>query len=143
MSLTTNERRTGELFGPLWAQLTDQQYKESVALFSARFTANGFGLGWFAGKDCLDVGTGSGRYALAMAMHGANVTGCDISQSGLAVARERTKGIPNLKFQFGSALDLPFPDASFDFVCCAGVLHHTPSIDLAIQPTGYTAPAVK
>jgi len=122
------ERETGELFGALWSKLTDDQYRDSVNLFRARFEINGFDLGWFRGKQCLDAGTGSGRYAVAMAMHGARVTACDISESGLEVARHRSEGVPNLNYMFGSVLDLPFANASFDFVCCAGVLHHTPSI---------------
>ena len=122
------ERETGKLFGSLWGRLTDEQYRESVNLFRSRFEINGFNLDWFKGKNCLDAGTGSGRYAVAMAMHGARVTACDISDAGLEIARVRSEGVPNLTFKPGSVLDLPFPDATFDFVCCAGVLHHTPSI---------------
>jgi SAM-dependent methyltransferase len=124
-----SEKTTGELFGSLWEKLDDAQYKESVELFTKRFQANGFDLGWFKGKTCLDAGCGSGRYGVAMALHGAAaVTGCDISDNGLATARERAVSIRNLTFKKGSVLDLPFADAGFDFVCCAGVLHHTPSI---------------
>jgi SAM-dependent methyltransferase len=124
---------TGELFGQLWPRLSDEQYRESVELFRARFLANGFDLSWFSGKKCLDAGTGSGRYAVAMAMHGARVVGCDVSESGLATARERAKLIPGLTFARASVLNLPFPDASFDFICCAGVLHHTPSIERGLD----------
>lgn len=124
-----SEKTTGELFGSLWHRLDDAQYRESVELFTRRFRANGFDLGWFKGKKCLDAGCGSGRYGVAMALHGAaEVIGCDISDNGLATARERAASVPNLSFRKGSVLDLPFADASFDFVCCAGVLHHTPSI---------------
>lgn len=65
------EEKTGKLFGGLWHALSDEQYRESVELFRKRFVANGFDLGWFAGKTCLDAGCGSGRYGVAMAMHGA------------------------------------------------------------------------
>lgn len=126
--MTNVETRTGELFGSLWHRLSDAQYQESVDLFRRRFEANGFDLAWFRGKRCLDAGTGSGRYAVAMAIAGGDVVGCDVSTSGLATARARAQGVPNLSFVEGSVLDLPFPDAAFDFVCCAGVLHHTPSI---------------
>lgn len=78
------EQQTGELFGSLWHRLTDEQYQESVDLFRKRFEANDFDLAWFEGKKCLDAGTGSGRYAVAMAMHGASeVIGVDVSTSGL------------------------------------------------------------
>ena len=128
------EQETSELFGSLWHRLTDEQYRESVVLFTKRFQANGFDLGWFRGKKCLDAGCGSARYAVAMAMHGASeVVGCDISESGLATARQRTAQFDNIRFEQGSVLDLPFAEASFDFVCCAGVLHHTPSIEIGLD----------
>lgn len=124
----TIEKTTGELFGSLWEKLSGQQYRESIDLFRKRFEVNGFDLSFFEGKKCLDAGTGSGRYAVAMAMHGAEVIGCDVSISGLETARQRAASIPSLSFVEGSVHDLPFPEGSFDFVCCAGVLHHTTSI---------------
>lgn len=128
------EQQTGELFGSLWHRLTDEQYQESVDLFRKRFEANDFDLAWFEGKKCLDAGTGSGRYAVAMAMHGASeVIGVDVSTSGLDTARKRSAGITNLSFLEASVHNLPFPDASFDFVCCAGVLHHTTSISRGLD----------
>lgn len=128
-----SEKQTGELFGPLWGRLSDDEYRQSVELFANRFAANGFDLSWFRGKTCLDAGTGSGRYAVAMALQGANVVGCDISVSGIETARQRAKDVDNVAFQHGSVLDLPFADQSFDFVCCAGVLHHTPSISRGLD----------
>ena len=128
------EERTGELFGGLWRALSDDQYRESVELFRKRFIANGFDLAWFADKTCLDAGCGSGRYAVAMAMHGAaNVVGCDVSVSGLETARQRASDVPNVSFRHASVLDLPFDDETFDFTCCAGVLHHTRSIEKGIK----------
>lgn len=117
------EKETGELFGALWKPFDDESFEFSVGLFRKRFTANGFDLNWFKGKDCLDVGCGGGRYCIAMAREGANsVTGVDIGKAGLEDARERAKDYPNLKFQEASVLDLPFEDNSFDFVFCSGIL---------------------
>jgi SAM-dependent methyltransferase len=98
-----------------------------------RFELNGFDLASFAGKRCLDIGTGSGRYALMMAAHGGIVSACDVSEAGLETARERTKGIASIDFRHASALALPYADNEFDFVCCAGVLHHTPSIERGLD----------
>ena len=36
----------------------------------------------------------------------------------------------------GSVLDIPFPDASFDFVICSGVIHHTPVPETVIRELG-------
>jgi SAM-dependent methyltransferase len=38
-----------------------------------------------------------------------------------------------VSFKQASALELPFPDAEFDFVCCSGVLHHTRSVEKGLQ----------
>ncbi|MBM79688.1 MAG: hypothetical protein CMJ78_03720 [Planctomycetaceae bacterium] len=118
--------QTGELFGDLWHRYDEKLFRESVELFSMRFRANGFDLDWFQGKRCLDAGCGGGRYSIAMALLGAEqVTGADISSSGLEDARQRAASIPNVDFAEASVLDLPFGDETFDFVCCSGVLHHT------------------
>ena len=139
------ETRTGELFGDLWHHLDDEQFEQSVALFASRFEANGFDLSWFEGKKCLDVGCGGGRYSIAMGRLGAGqVVGCDISDDGLADARVRTGGLPDVSFEKASALDLPFADGSFDFVFSSGVLHHTTDPDRGLdeltrvlRPGGY------
>ncbi|MDP6781810.1 MAG: class I SAM-dependent methyltransferase, partial [Alphaproteobacteria bacterium] len=79
-------------------------------------------------------GCGGGRYTIAMSRLGAGqVTGCDISDDGLADARLRADGVSNVSFKKASALDLPFEDESFDFVCCSGVLHHTEDPDKGLD----------
>ncbi len=123
----TVRSETASLFGDLWHRYDDRQFEESVDLFGRRFEANGFDLSWFDGKRCLDVGCGGGRFVVAMARLGADlVVGCDISTSGLADARRRAGGEAPARFLAASALELPYRAASFDFVCCSGVLHHTP-----------------
>lgn len=117
---------TGRLFGDLWHRYDDELFEESVALFAQRFEANGFDLSWFREKRCLDAGCGGGRYSIAMGRLGAaKVIGCDVSAEGIKDCRRRAKGVPTVSFDEASVLDLPFEDASFDFVCSSGVLHHT------------------
>lgn len=126
------ESQTGDLFGSLWSSLSDDQYRDSVDLFTKRAMANQFDLDWLKGKDCLDAGCGSGRYSVALALHGvASVTAVDISDSGLKEASRRAKDFPQISFQQASVLDLPFDDATFDFVWSAGVIHHTLDFDRA------------
>ncbi len=128
------ESRTGRLFGDLWHHLDEDQFEESSALFASRFEANGFDLSWFKGKQCLDVGCGGGCYTIAMGRLGADqVVWCDLSEEGLADARARMAGMANVAFERASALDLPFDDGSFDFVCCSGVLHHTTDADRGLD----------
>jgi len=73
----------------------------------------------------LDAGCGSGRLALLMAGRAGYVTGLDISEDMLALARRRHSAttLDNATWVHGSILSLPFDSASFDFVASVFVLH--------------------
>jgi ubiquinone/menaquinone biosynthesis C-methylase UbiE len=85
-----------------------------------------------AGERVLDVGCGSGVVTREIAERvgaGGRVVGLDPSPALLAVARELAQeaGIGDrVEFREGSALQLPFPDGSFDAVLCVTVLSHVP-----------------
>jgi SAM-dependent methyltransferase len=84
----------------------------------------------------LDVGCGSGvpsSYFLeTRAWTGeAMWVGVDIS-AAIDVAQERLGHITNTHFVQADALQLPFPDRSFDTIFSEGVLHHTPSTRRAL-----------
>jgi demethylmenaquinone methyltransferase/2-methoxy-6-polyprenyl-1,4-benzoquinol methylase len=70
------------------------------------------------GMRILDVATGTGMVAFALAASGAEVVGIDQSKDMLAVARAKLQRIPaladRLSFLDGQAEALPFPDAEFD-----------------------------
>jgi SAM-dependent methyltransferase len=79
------------------------------------------------GRTVLDVGTGTGRAAIALARRGAIVTGVDASNEMLAVARARAADARvDVSFIAGDAHGLAFDDRSFDAVVCLRVLMHTP-----------------
>jgi len=79
------------------------------------------------GRSVLDVGTGTGRGAIALARRGAIVTGVDASAEMLDVARKRaTEAGVAVTFSREDAHRLPFDDQSFDAVLCLRVLMHTP-----------------
>jgi SAM-dependent methyltransferase len=84
-------------------------------------------LGEVAGLTVLDVGTGTGRAALALARRGATVTGVDASDEMLRVARERAvqNGVV-VTFERGDAHHLPFGDRTFHAAVSLRVLMHTP-----------------
>ena len=79
------------------------------------------------GRRVLDVGTGTGRAAIALARRGAIVTGVDASAEMLQVAARRaTDAGVTVAFARGDAHHLDFADRSFDAVVCLRVLMHTP-----------------
>jgi demethylmenaquinone methyltransferase/2-methoxy-6-polyprenyl-1,4-benzoquinol methylase len=70
------------------------------------------------GMRILDVATGTGMVAFALAERGAEVVGLDQSEAMLGGARarlERTPGLADrLTFILGEAEALPYPDGAFD-----------------------------
>lgn len=86
-----------------------------------------------AGQRVLDVGTGTGRGAIALAARGADVTGVDASAEMLAVARRRAAAAGvQVHFIQGDAHGLAYPDQSFDAAVCLRVLMHTPDWRLSL-----------
>ena len=75
-----------------------------------------------SGNRALDLCCGTGDLALALARRGADVTGLDFSPAMLEIAEARNKirdpksETRNPIFMPGDALQIPFPDASFDIV---------------------------
>jgi demethylmenaquinone methyltransferase/2-methoxy-6-polyprenyl-1,4-benzoquinol methylase len=66
------------------------------------------------GSRALDVATGTGDLAVELARRvtpGGEVVGSDFSQQMLVHARRKAPGIA---FEWGNALELTYPDASFD-----------------------------
>lgn len=66
--------------------------------------------------NVLDVACGTGDMAVSLVERGCTVTGVDISEEMLAIARQKA---PMVTFMIADAEHLPFPDASFDAVTCA------------------------
>ena len=54
----------------------------------------------------LEVGAGTGRYSIALAKEGMNVTAVELVESNLAVLKENSKGIENITSFQGDATDL-------------------------------------
>ena len=113
------------LYATLFKSYSSEQFKESSQLFYDRHRRWGFAPTWFRGKKCLDAGCGGGRYTKALKDLGADVYAFDVDGEVAKVAMERT-GIPVL---VASATHIPFPDETFDYVICMGVLNHVDDPD--------------
>lgn len=72
-------------------------------------------------KKILDVGAGTGRVSLPLALAGAQVTALDVSEKILEVLKRKNKKIATV---VGEAENLPFENESFDIVTAAFLVVH-------------------
>lgn len=74
----------------------------------------------------LDVATGAGHMALAFSPYVAHIIASDITEEMLTEARALADkgGHSNVETAVARAERLPFPDQTFDFVCCRLAAHH-------------------
>ena len=73
----------------------------------------------------LEVGAGTGRYSIALAKEGMDVTAVELVEGNLAVLRENSKGMENLRSFQGDADELSrFADNAFDAALLLGPMYH-------------------
>lgn len=75
----------------------------------------------------LDLGCGTGTLTLLIKQTQplSEVTGIDIDSRILSIAKQKAeKAKANIKFDFGTATSLPYPDKSFDRVISSLMFHH-------------------
>ena len=87
------------------------------------------------GDLALDVATGTGNTALALAPYVRRVVGLDVTREMLDVARRITKerNIVNADWVLGDAARLPFQDDTFDLYTVRAALHHVGDIDECLR----------
>lgn len=94
-------------------------------------------------SQVLEIGAGTGRYSVALAREGMDVTAVELLEHNLAALRENSRGIENLRAYQGDAVDLScFPDDSYDVTLVLGPMYHlyeecdiNKAIDEAIRVT--------
>jgi ubiquinone/menaquinone biosynthesis C-methylase UbiE len=116
-----DENRVAKSFA---SQLRAEENPEFVESLCSR-------IGDLAGARVLEIGSGSGWRAMALARAGATVTGLELLESGVRAAELRAHRHPNLavEFQQGRAESLPFEDRRFDAVLSFQVIEHVEDID--------------
>ncbi|PWT26982.1 GNAT family N-acetyltransferase [Butyrivibrio fibrisolvens] len=81
----------------------------------------------FANKNSkvLEIGAGTGRYSIALAKEGMNVTAVELVEKNLEVLRTHSKELPNLHSIQGDATDLrALASNTFDVTLVLGPLYH-------------------
>jgi SAM-dependent methyltransferase len=117
-------------FHDQWASAIDPRQVPVLETFNAstspeaRWLANS--MGGLAGKRVLELGSGAGEGAVYFALQGARVTATDLSP-GMVDVIDRVAALHGVTVEtkICSAEDLSaFPEASFDVVYAANLLHH-------------------
>ena len=84
----------------------------------------------------LDVCCGTADWTIALAEAvGANgkVVGIDFSESMLKVGEDKVRHLKQVKLVHGNAMDLPFPNDTFDYVTIGFGLRNVPDIDQVLR----------
>ena len=140
-ALSKDEQQVKEGFNIAYQHYRDSRYLHFTPALVDQWLENvNLPKGYFQGKLVLDAGCGSGRWTYAMALLGATVVAVDLTDSGVAAAHAATSAMDNVVVVQASLFQLPFRQASFDFVVSWGVMHHTPNTKAAFDRV---APMVK
>jgi len=81
------------------------------------------------GAKCLDVCCGTADWTLSLADQvgpSGEVIGLDFSENMLQIGKQKTVNYSNIKLIHGNAMELPFPENSFDFVTIGFGLRNVP-----------------
>lgn len=87
------------------------------------------------GDVALDIATGAGHTALALAPHVAELVAYDMTPEMLLQTENNAlaRGLTNVVTRKGLAEELPFPDATFDIVTVRHAPHHFADVPLALR----------
>lgn len=132
---TLNKERQ---FHDAWASTIDvdgirvRDYFEACTAPENRFILRQ--LGEVRGKRLLDLGCGAGENSVYFGMKGAKCVATDYSPGMVEVALKlaEANGVKVEGFT-ANAMELDFPDESFDIVYASNLLHHLPEPKLAIR----------
>lgn len=133
----------------MYNELADSWWDENGSLHLLKVMVNPWRVPYFANAmskhfnpslsqvRLLDIGCGGGVLAEEFAKLGCQVTGIDISNESLAIARAhaQTDGL-SIDYQNGSATQLPFNGGSFEVISCCDALEHIPEWKQVIAEAG-------
>lgn len=123
-------RRQFDLLAPVWDTMRSPD--AFSPLEAALATVDG------PAEAALDVGTGTGAAALAIAERfpGARVVGVDIAPEMVERARQKARDNGKLSFEVADASALPYDDSSFDLVTAANMIPFFDELARVVRSSG-------
>jgi ubiquinone/menaquinone biosynthesis C-methylase UbiE len=110
-------------------------YPEAVRFYQMAFDFIAGALGVMPGDTVLDAGCGPARHSMHFAARNVRCVAIDRSEAVLDEARQRVRAArldDRIEFRREDLTSLTFPDGTFAFAFCWGVLMHVPDIDKAV-----------
>jgi ubiquinone/menaquinone biosynthesis C-methylase UbiE len=83
------------------------------------------------GKKLLEVGCGTGHWSQFFSEYGFEVTGVDVSERMIDIAK--SKNIPNASFQLADGHSLPFADETFDVTAAITTLEFVSDAEVVVR----------
>lgn len=130
--------RKEQEFHDRWASIIDvdgirvADYFEACTAPENRFILKQ--LGDMQGKTLLDLGCGAGENSVYFAMQGANCVASDYSPGMVDVALKLAeRNQVQIQGKVINAMDIDYPDHTFDIVYASNLLHHIPHPEVTIQ----------
>jgi SAM-dependent methyltransferase len=122
-------------FGFQWNifnQTQVDEFNKSNISFDRFYDSTNWTNDQLVGKNVLEVGSGSGRFTQILLETKAILYSLDYSTAVEANAKNNSK-YSNLFLCQASVYQLPFEKNFFDFICCLGVIQHTPDVELSFS----------
>lgn len=124
-------------------QLVQSRFGAAAADYvTSKVHASGPDLAWLVEaaaltgtERVLDVATGGGHTAFALAPGAREVVALDLTQPMLEVAQKEAtaRQLTNIQYLAGDAQNIPCESESFDVVACRQAPHHFPRVRQAVQ----------
>lgn len=118
-------------YSELQDAMLDEAGRRKKAAKIVQVLSHFLGVSDFSGLNALDIGCSTGFISDTLAKSGAQVTGIDIDEPGLARARERF-GL-DVEFIAASGESIPLPDESVDIVVFNHIYEHVPDPDAIMR----------
>lgn len=108
------------------AKYAQKTYSRSIELMEQELSSD---------SNVLEIGTGTGLVAFALADKVRSLKGIDYSPQMIKVANEKLAKtcLTNIEFQLNPATKIDFPDKSFDLIIASNVFHLFPNPDKVMK----------